>query len=72
METFTTWGTLNIFDVLFQLFQLLLVYAQTAYNFIFSSITIGSYTFNPFFAIGGTLIITLIILNLAKEHVPFI
>lgn len=63
--------TVNPFTFLYNIFQLLLKMANLLYEFLFKEITIGSFTFTPLFAIGGGVMITLIITRLIKQYVPF-
>lgn len=59
----------NIIIFLWDFFDVLGNFATLLYNFLFSPITIGTFTFTPILAIGGGVIITLITIKLIKEFV---
>jgi len=75
---------MNIFEIIFNLFDLLIKYAEILYNFLFTAQTIGfdginifgttilafNYTFVPFFAIGGTTVVILLTAWLIKQFIP--
>lgn len=62
----------NPFSFLYNIFQLLSNMATILYDFLFQEITIGTFTFIPLFAIGGGVMITLIIARLIKQFVPLV
>lgn len=62
----------NPFKFLYNIFNLLVSMATILYDFLFREITIGTFTFIPLFAIGGSVMITLIIARLIKQFVPLV
>lgn len=60
----------NPFDILLNFFNVLSSFATIIYNFLFQEITIGSWTFQPFFVLGTGVIVTLIIARIVKLVIP--
>lgn len=60
----------NPLTFLFDFFYRLVDLVEWLYSFLFTEIQIGSIKFTPIFAIGGGVIITIIIAKLVKEFVP--
>lgn len=60
----------NPFTFLYNVFDLLVNMATILYNFLFQEIEIGTIKVIPLFAIGGVIMITLIIARLIKQFVP--
>ena len=71
---------MNVIDIFFKLFELLASYANIMYNWLFTPVNLGikidiigidwSINFTPFFAIGGGVIITLLVARLIKLFIP--
>ena len=63
---------LDIFDLLFELLQLLGRWSTMLYNWLFEEYTMLGYTFKPFFAIGGTVILVIFTAWIVKQFVPLL
>lgn len=64
METF------NPFSILINFFDVLSKFANLIYAFLFREITIGEWSFQPFFVLGTGIIVTLIIARIIKLVIP--
>lgn len=63
---------LNVFEIIFELFEVLIKYAGIIYNFLFTKQRIGTFEFIPFYAIGGGVVVVILILWLVKQFTPLI
>ena len=61
---------IDIFNFLLEFITTLGETATLLWNWLFSEVTIGTYTFRPILAVGGGILITFIILKLIKEFIP--
>ena len=64
--------TFNPITYLYDFFFTLADMVSFLASFLFTQITIGTWTFTPIIALGGGMIITLLIAKLIKEFVPLI
>jgi len=62
----------NPINILFWLFDMLLSLTTNLYNFLFTETTLLGLTFTPFYAIGGGVIITLLVAYIIKLVTPFL
>lgn len=63
-------NTFNPFNILLDFFNVLADFSNLVYTFLFREITIGTWSFQPFFVLGTGVIITLIIARIVKLVIP--
>lgn len=81
------YGNKTLFEILQDLFTILLRFTNNILDFLFNPVTLGidtidfgiielplnwSITFVPFYSIGGPILVTLIVLRLIKEYLPLV
>ena len=67
--------TINVISILWELWDMLLDLATNLYDFLFTPSSFGGLInppVAPFFAVGGTVIIVLIVAYIVKLVVPFL
>lgn len=64
--------TFNPITFLYDFFFTLADMVSFISAFLFTPVTIGKFTFTPIIALGGGMIVTLLIAKLIKEFVPLV
>lgn len=59
----------DIFEILFDFFDVLISFTTNAYNFLFQEVKILGYEFQPFYLLGGTLFAVFMIAWLVRRFI---
>jgi len=60
------------FDLIFEFIDKIISLGTTVWNFLFTTIEIMDYRFSVFSLLGGTLLVTLVVLLLVKAVTPLL